>query len=599
MSGRDIKTELARKREQLRQLQERRKSGRRKGGSGNAAGAPTDLSALLDSLGSLPEPQRGGGMRSLRQPKLTTSETRSAAIAPVTTETYVKSCQTDVLPELEGKDDDDALPDAPPTPLPEEPEVAAANAAAAAAKAKEEEEEAKLPAITEDEAKEIMGGAAFQSFFDRSSKTVERLLEYKKGQWTHKIDSYYDPLEDYTADAGGDDDNEKGEAVELEGEFFNERYTSNRAVTSIDWATQKPELMCVSYNANPDTPHEPDGIVCLWNRHVSARPQDVFECQSAVLSCSFTPFSPHVIVGGTYSGQVVLWDNRESKRTPVQRSTINSECHTHPVFCLNVVGSKNAHSLVTASTDGKLCAWDMDSLQAPQEPPQELSSTASKAVAGTAFSFPAGGINDFVLGSEEGSIYMACRTGARINESCKTQFMAAADNPQRSDEPGHFGPVTAVDFHKVPGSADFRHLFLSSSTDWTTKLWSYQNQKKPLLTFENSSDYVYDVRWSPVHPSVFATVDGTGAMDVWNLNTDVEQPACRVTVNDGAQSLNRIKWTGDGRHLATGDANGTVYLYSVAERLSVPRADENARLKSTIRDIELSSEELIADPTTA
>ena len=54
-----------------------------------------------------------------------------------------------------------------------------------------------------------------------------------------------------------------------------------------------------------------------------------------------------------------------------------------------------------------------------------------------------------------------------------------------------------------------------------------------------------------------------------------------------------------GRHLATGDANGTVYLYSVAERLSVPRADENARLKSTIRDIELSSEELIADPTTA
>lgn len=107
-----------------------------------------------------------------------------------------------------------------------------------------------------------------------------------------------------TQDYGDEDDTDAGEAVRLTDEIYCEKTTANRAVTSLDWCTQKPELMCASYNANPDTPHAPDGIVCLWNRFSHATPQDVFECQSSVLSCSFTPFSPHVIVGGTYSGQV-------------------------------------------------------------------------------------------------------------------------------------------------------------------------------------------------------------------------------------------------------------------------------------------------------
>jgi WD40 repeat protein len=45
---------------------------------------------------------------------------------------------------------------------------------------------------------------------------------------------------------------------------------------------------------------------------------------------------------------------------------------------------------------------------------------------------------------------------------------------------------------------------------------------KPLRTFDEADDYVYDVRWSPVHPSVFATVNGEGYFDVWNLNMETE-----------------------------------------------------------------------------
>lgn len=45
---------------------------------------------------------------------------------------------------------------------------------------------------------------------------------------------------------------------------------------------------------------------------------------------------------------------------------------------------------------------------------------------------------------------------------------------------------------------------------------------KPLYSFEDNSDYVYDVMWSPAHPALFACVDGVGHLDLWNLNNDTE-----------------------------------------------------------------------------
>lgn len=37
---------------------------------------------------------------------------------------------------------------------------------------------------------------------------------------------------------------------------------------------------------------------------------------------------------------------------------------------------------------------------------------------------------------------------------------------------GHHGPVTGLSCHSAGGPVDFSHLFISSSFDWTVKLWS-------------------------------------------------------------------------------------------------------------------------------
>ena len=37
---------------------------------------------------------------------------------------------------------------------------------------------------------------------------------------------------------------------------------------------------------------------------------------------------------------------------------------------------------------------------------------------------------------------------------------------------GHQGPVTGIDCHAVPGAIDFSPYFITSSFDWTVKLWN-------------------------------------------------------------------------------------------------------------------------------
>jgi dynein intermediate chain len=36
---------------------------------------------------------------------------------------------------------------------------------------------------------------------------------------------------------------------------------------------------------------------------------------------------------------------------------------------------------------------------------------------------------------------------------------------------GHYGAITGLHFHPLSGPVDFSDLFLTSSVDWTVKLW--------------------------------------------------------------------------------------------------------------------------------
>uniref|UniRef100_A0A8C5CIF4 Dynein cytoplasmic 1 intermediate chain 1 n=1 Tax=Gadus morhua TaxID=8049 RepID=A0A8C5CIF4_GADMO len=413
--------------------------------------------------------------------------------------------------------------------------------------------------LTEEERQQILHSSDFQSFFDCSVRVMERAL-------AEDDDIFFDyggrDLDDKEGELAG------GSSLSLSRLFYDEHWSKHRVITCLDWSPQYPELLVASYNNNEDAPHEPDGVALVWNiKFKKATPEYIFHCQSPVVSVGFARFHPNLLVGGTYSGQIILWDNRSHRRTPVQRSPLSAAAHTHPVYCVNVVGTQNANNLITVSTDGRMCSWSLDMLSQPQES-MELVYNKSKPVAVTAMDFPTGDVNNYVVGSEEGTVYTASRHGSKAG-ICE-MFE------------GHQGPVTGISCHNAVGPVDFSHLFATSSFDWTVKLWSTKHNK-PLYSFEDNADYVYDVMWSPVHPAVFAAVDGMGRLDLWNLNNDTEVPTASVTV-EGASALNRVRWSSGGKEVAVGDSEGRVWIYDAGE-LSVAHSDDWARFARTLMEI--------------
>ncbi|XP_028452797.1 dynein cytoplasmic 1 intermediate chain 1a isoform X9 [Perca flavescens] len=416
-----------------------------------------------------------------------------------------------------------------------------------------------LRELTEEERQQILHSSEFQSFFDCSIRVMERALAEDSNIF---FDYGGRELEDKDGDLGS------GSSLSFSRLFYDEHWSKHRVITCLDWSLQYPELLVASYNNNEDAPHEPDGVALVWNiKFKKATPEYIFHCQSPVVSVGFARFHPNLVVGGTYSGQIVLWDNRSHRRTPVQRTPLSAAAHTHPVYCVNVVGTQNANNLITVSTDGRMCSWSLDMLSQPQET-MELVYNKSKPVAVTGMAFPTGDVNNYVVGSEEGTVYTASRHGSKAG-ICE-MFE------------GHQGPVTGISCHSAVGTVDFSHLFITSSFDWTVKLWSTKHNK-PLYSFEDNADYVYDVMWSPVHPAIFAAVDGMGRLDLWNLNNDTEVPTASVTI-EGASALNRVRWSSGGKEVAVGDSEGRVWIYDTGE-LSVTHTDDWARFARTLMEI--------------
>ncbi|XP_022225389.2 cytoplasmic dynein 1 intermediate chain isoform X17 [Drosophila obscura] len=428
---------------------------------------------------------------------------------------------------------------------------------------KEHEIKKEVNELSEEQKQMIILSEDFQRFVVRAGRVIERAL-------SENVDIYMDYI------GGGDSEETSDERsharLSLNRVFYDERWSKNRCITSMDWSTHFPELVVASYHNNEESPNEPDGVVMVWNtKFKKSTPEDVFHCQSAVMSTCFAKFNPNLILGGTYSGQIVLWDNRVQKRTPIQRTPLSAAAHTHPVYCLQMVGTQNAHNVISISSDGKLCSWSLDMLSQPQDT-LELQQRQSKAIAITSMAFPANEINSLVMGSEDGYVYSASRHGLRsgVNEVYER----------------HLGPITGISTHYNQLSPDFGHLFLTSSIDWTIKLWSLKDTK-PLYSFEDNSDYVMDVAWSPIHPALFAAVDGSGRLDLWNLNQDTEVPTASIVVA-GAPALNRVSWTPSGLHVCIGDEAGKLYVYDVAEHLAQPSRDEWSRFNAHLGELTMN-----------
>ena len=349
--------------------------------------------------------------------------------------------------------------------------------------------------------------------------------------------------------------------------------------------------------------------------HLHSRPEYSFHSTSDILTAKFSPFHPSLIIGGSYSGQVLLWDTRSRNPLPVQKTPLTGAAtggHTHPVYSISVIGTQNANNIISCSTDGVICGWTVDMLSLPQEYLELTTPPPSKTedLSPTTMSFPLSDPTSFLVGTEEGTIYPCHRydrAGAKAGVDSRLRYR------------GHTAPVMSLDFHPARGVVDLGDLVLSSGLDWTVKLWKTRAPSSATVTTSTASsllnpasgneqtveplvdisreDIVYDARWSPHKPGVFSSVDGAGNVEVWDLTVDTEVPVSRIapdvsqSIEGGyaAKSLERVTWEEkEGKRLGVGGAAGVVTVFEVESELAGEsvRNEEWIRMKKLVARLE-------------
>jgi hypothetical protein len=131
----------------------------------------------------------------------------------------------------------------------------------------------------------------------------------------------------------------------------------------------------------------------------------------------------------------------------------------------------------------------------------------------------------------------------------------------------------------------FRDMILTSSVDWTVKLWNIQRMNtspSPILEFSASAfDYYCSVRWCPIHPGIFSTITSGssfsvlilrislgGVLMLWNICQSLVEPVGTLKIQtdeskdskdptkalSSTSALNKTVWIADGKKLLVGDS---------------------------------------------
>eukprot|EP00485_Elphidium_margaritaceum_P005341 CAMPEP_0202709600 /NCGR_PEP_ID=MMETSP1385-20130828/21691_1 /ASSEMBLY_ACC=CAM_ASM_000861 /TAXON_ID=933848 /ORGANISM="Elphidium margaritaceum" /LENGTH=890 /DNA_ID=CAMNT_0049368897 /DNA_START=43 /DNA_END=2715 /DNA_ORIENTATION=- len=385
---------------------------------------------------------------------------------------------------------------------------------------------------------------------------------------------------------------------------FSVSSVNGRAVGNISFSESNRDWFAASYLVSGTRLNGTnDGCIGVWNFMLPTHPEHVLTTQNMITSTHFHPTNQSLLFGSTIHGQILMWDLRSNKARPIERSNF-SNGHSAPVFNMAFLPNlKQAHAassqsasssssshmhsaggsdreqvqhILSVSNDGKLCIWRTDQLSV-KPVNQSILKTSDQSnsrqleLITTCFDFSFRDHGNVILGSDEGSLYKA-EIFTENNAGDQSLLI------KESVDAAHYGPITSVNFFPVQFSQqkyNFKEnvsgLYLTSSYDWTVKLWHSKLGSSNVLTFDHMTDYVYDVKWNVGgKPGTFACCDGEGQVNIFDLTQDFNHPLVNtITITEKKNvAATTLQWTYDSKYLAVGDSDGTLRFYNVHKSIS-------------------------------
>ena len=405
---------------------------------------------------------------------------------------------------------------------------------------------------------------AFSSFFSRASRRMERSLAAEGGGLVEK--------DMVRGEGSPSSSSSSSKALVVRGVYgmdHKQGGEDERGVGCLDWSDAYPELFLVGYSDGYTRGNDAfsglgggvsPGYMELRSLALPGVPELVFRAQSPITSAAFVTHHGSLVLGGTYAGQVVLWDTRAGTDTPVASSPLGGSNHGGAVRAACVAGTANNLTLATLSTDGAFIAWSLGSLTAPAE-------RLNLGVPAVSLAFSSSSPNSLYVGTLTGGIHGVSRHGE--GKGLGTSF----DH--------HQAAITGLSCSPHTSKMDY-DLLLASSVDWSTSLWR-SDMDRPIHVFETGIGYVYDVAWSPSHPSVFATATSSGSVHLWDLLASSSSPVASADLGSGL-AVTSLAFSSSGLSLLAGSSSGSTALLSV----DLPPVGDDAfsRLDLTLAELE-------------
>nr|ABX82716.1 cytoplasmic dynein-2 intermediate chain protein [Tetrahymena thermophila] len=170
-------------------------------------------------------------------------------------------------------------------------------------------------------------------------------------------------------------------------------------------------------------------FVCAWNlskrNFAENKPSIVIETEVSLTCIQFHPTKPNILAGGSFNGEVFVWDLQDEEENLVCKSNIDEYFHREAITQLQWNETQKQGSLqvqqqlFSLSTDGKVLQWtvNLDRVQNQQEnslayPAKGYFMVRKKegevvSVGGLCFAQYQEDKNNFIVGSEAGSVVRA------------------------------------------------------------------------------------------------------------------------------------------------------------------------------------------------
>ena len=311
-------------------------------------------------------------------------------------------------------------------------------------------------------------------------------------------------------------------------------------------------------------------------------PDVVIETDVCLQCCSCHPSHPALVAGGSYSGEVYVWNvsatEAFSTDAQVARSRITTKSHHDPVVAVawhyslsmemesgrggrGARGARGAagkreetYQLVSLGMDGKVLVWQwhgggtldyplfgyelvyanpkthkiitwgglcMSFQQQQQQQERGGGGGGRKGTSGGRTTTTTTDSSTFVVGTEGGGVFR-CLIEDHHHRNQQEQDGSGPKSKYRSPIKSDFSPHAGMTC-AVASSPFHRSLFLTAGSDSTIKVFNLLD-RKPILQLEPTAPCLFSLSWSPVRPMVLAAGSGDGRVFFYDLATSRVHP---------------------------------------------------------------------------